>query len=105
MKIFTNYIKTVRITNAAKTSLDNLAKSEAIKEKPELFYCNGFVFSIQYNEALAEKLEEDTLYLDSFVYAQSGKIDSVMWNGYSIEIIDYTGFPVFEKIVKGLKKK
>ena len=104
MKIFTNYIKTVRITSAARTTLDNLAKSQAIKEYPELYYTNGMVFSYQTNEALAEKLEDNTLYLDSFVYAESNKIDSVMWNGYSIEIVDYTGFSIFEKLIKGLKK-
>ena len=104
MKIFANHIKTVRITSAAKTSLYNLAKSQAIEEYPKLFYCSGFVFSFQYNEALSDKIEEDVLYLDSFVYAVSGKINSVKYNGYSVEVIDYSGFPIFEKLIKGLKK-
>ena len=74
MKIFANYVKTVRITSAAKTTLDNLAKSQAIEEYPKLFYCSGFVFSYQSNESLAENLQEDTLYLDSFVCAESNKL-------------------------------
>ena len=104
MKIFANYIKTIRITSVAETSLDNLAKSQAIEEYPKLFYCSGFVFSFQFNEALADKIEEDILYLDSFVYATSGRINSVKYNGYSVEVIDYSNFPIFEKLIKGLKK-
>ena len=101
MKLITNPVYAVEIISSGKTTLNNLTKMEANKEFPELFYCDGIIFSFEYAE---ERFDQGTLFLDSFYFADSSKVDSVKFRGFEIDIIDYTGIEVFENIVREIKK-
>ena len=101
MELITNPVYAVEIIISGKTTLNNLIKMQANKEFQELFYCDGVIFSFEYAE---ERFDEGTLFLDSFYYTDSEKVDSVKFRGFEIDVIDYTGIEVFVNIVKELKK-
>ena len=100
MKITLNPIKEIYINQIVKSDIQRITKQQAINDK-SLSWCKGYLFSIDViqNDELIKKQSEGFLYLDTFVYAESEKIDVSKWNGYSIEVIDFTGFEIIESLI------
>ena len=69
-----------------------------------LAWCNGVLFHTDDFEAedIVKKQIEGILYLKSFVYVKSQKIQISKWNGYSIEVVDLTGYSFFEDLTKSI---
>lgn len=106
MKVILNPIKEIYITNIIKSDIHRLTKQQAIRDKP-LAWCNGVIFSIDEieNDELVKKQSEGILYLESFVYAECKSfIEVSKWNGYSIEVIDFTGHDTTEKLIECIIK-
>lgn len=101
MKVILNPIKEIYITNIVKSDIHRLTKQQAIRDKP-LAWCSGILFSVDEieNDELVKKQSEGILYLESFAYTESEKIEVSKWNGYSIEVIDVTGHDTTEKLIK-----
>ncbi len=100
MKVITNQINEIHITHLQKTTIANLTKMEAVTQEPKLYWCNGYIFTaIQYdtNESFIQ-ITKGNWYIESLTYCKSPKIQQSKYNGFSIEVIDYTGDPPFEKL-------
>lgn len=78
-----------------------MTKFQALKEQP-LLWCNGFLFFIEDYEdkEIIKQQTEGILHLQSLVYTKSKKINESKWNGMSIEVLDFTGFSIYEDLIK-----
>ena len=106
MKVTLNTIKEIIVLNTHKTSVENLTKSEAISDQPNLMWCNGILFNISYtvNEQTFIKQTQGIEYLENVIWAYSDNIQKSIWNGYSVECQDQTGHPIAESLTKSLKE-
>lgn len=102
MKVILNPIKEIYINQIVKSDIQRLTKIQAVRDR-SLSWCNGYLFLADgiENSNLVKKQSEGILYLDSFVYAEcKERIEVSKWNGYSIEVIDFTGHDTTEKLIE-----
>lgn len=101
MKVIFNPIKECYINQIVKSDVENITKLQAIKEQP-LIWCNDFLFFIEDYESkeIIAKQTEGILHLQSLVYTKSKKIKESKWNGMSIEVLDFTGYSIYEDLTK-----
>ena len=86
-------------------AVDFMTKKEAISSSPELFWCNGFLFTAydyDHKDIIIKELEgikhfSEVFYADCKEFQEHAK-----WNGYSIEVHNVTGNPVYETLTKFL---
>ncbi len=107
MKVVTNTIKEICISNFYKTSFEQLTKSQAVRESSLLYWCNGILFQydIHSSDDLITGLARDGLLcISNFSYIEYEKIEQAKWNGYAIEVLDETGDPIAEKITESIKE-
>lgn len=103
MKVILNPIKEIRITQIVKMDVQRITKLQAVKNE-KLGWCGGFLFSFDVfqTDYLIKKQADGILYLDTLVYAESEKIENSKWNGYSIEVIDFSGYDTIEKLIESI---
>ena len=99
MKISANYFTEIKIQSLAQLDVQRITKQEATDKEPVLSWCNGLLFNYSFAEKNPE--EPDTLIrFDYFYFAKCEKITTSIWNGYTIEVHDFSGVPLFENIAK-----
>lgn len=105
MKVSLLEITEIKISHLFKTSVEELTKMEAISSDPQLFWCNGILFSATENntDSVSKKIFDGLFLIDSFSYALSEKITVSKWNGYSVEVIDTTGHTSYDAVTKAIQ--
>ena len=80
-----------------------MTKLQTVKEQP-LIWCNGLLLFVEDYESkdIIKKQTEGILYLQSFVYTKSKLIQESKWNGYSVEVLDFTGYSIYEDLTKSI---
>ena len=80
-----------------------MTKLQTVRELP-LIWCNGLLLFVEDYESkdIIKKQTEGILYLQSFVYTKSKKIQESKWNGYSVEVLDFTGYSIYEDLTKSI---
>ena len=104
MKVIPNPIKECYINQIVKSDIQNITKVMTIEEK-HLGWCNGLLFYLEEFESkdIVKKQIEGKWYLQSFVYTKcKQKIQQSKWNGYSLEVIDLTGYSMYEELTKSI---
>jgi len=73
-------------------------------EERYLAWCNGLLFYIEDFESkdIEKKVAEGIWYIQSFVYTHSKKIHESKWNGYSLEVVDLSNYPIFQELTKSI---
>ena len=103
MKVTLNPITEIKISHLHRTTVENITKIEAISEIPKLQWCNGILFSL-YEFGVDELDIECTkgiFHIDTFRYAVcEKKIEISKWNGYAVEVMDYSNHSTFEELTK-----
>ncbi len=87
-----------------KSDIQNMTKVRIITES-YLAWCNGLLFYYEDfdSEDITKKQIEGIWYLQSFVYTEcKEKIQQSKWNGYSLAVIDLTGYPMYEELTKSI---
>ena len=98
-------IEQIIITILHKTNLDFLTKKEAVTENPELLWCNGIIFNAyEYdNKKIQAKELEGIQHFSTVLYADCKEFqEQAKWNGFSVEVLNYSGNPVYEALTKFL---
>jgi hypothetical protein len=104
MKFSANYFREIKIESLAELDIQRITKQEIIDKEPVLSWCNGMLFNYAFAEKIPE--EKDTLIrFDYFFYAKCEKIEQSIWHGYTVEVHDLTGVPLFEFITKKVQEK
>ena len=70
-----------------------------------LAWCNGLLFYLEEFDSkdIIKKQIEGIWYLQSFVYTKcKEKIQQSKWNGYSLEVVDVTGYLMYEDLTKSI---
>jgi len=104
LKVILNPIKECYINQIVKSDIQNMTKTMTIKEY-HLSWCNGLLFYLEEFDSrdIIKKQIEGIWYIESFVYAEcKEKIQQSKWNGYSLEVIDLTGYPMYEDLTKSI---
>ena len=104
MKVILNPIKECYINQIVKSDIQNMTKIRTISES-YLSWCNGLLFYLEEFDSkdIIKKQIEGIWYIESFVYAEcKEKIQQSKWNGYSLEVIDLTGFSIYEDLTKAI---
>ena len=104
MKVLSNPIKECHINQIVKSDIQNMTKVRTISES-YLAWCNGLLFYLEKfdSEDIVKKQTEGIWYLQSFVYTEcKEKIQQSKWNGYSLEVVDLTGYPMYEDLTKSI---
>ena len=107
MKVTINTINEISISHLLKTDINNLTKIEATTESPKLYWCKGILFSIWEfsSEEIIVKQIGGIWYIDSFIYSEcKQKISQSKYNGFTVEVIDFTGHSTFEKLIDSLSE-
>ena len=94
------------INDIFKTSKDNLTKIQAISNEPKLSWCNGLLFVLYgfSDKYFSLKQSQGIVHYSEITYAEcEDKVDSSSWNGYSVEVSDFTGHREFEVITQAIK--
>lgn len=102
MKVIQNPINECYISQIVKIDIERITKIQAINELP-LHWCNGVLFFIvEYNvDEITSLQKSGKLYLKSFVYAIcKDKVEISKWNGYSIDVLNNSDFPIYEELTK-----
>jgi len=102
MKVISNPIKECHINQIVKSDIQNMTKIRTISES-YLSWCNGLLFYLEEFDSrdIIQKQIEGIWYLQSFVYTEcKEKIQQSKWNGYSLEVIDLTGYSMYEDLTK-----
>ena len=103
MKIIPNPIKECYINQIVKSNIQDMTKLQTVREQP-LIWCNGLLLFVEDYDSkdIIKKQTEGILYLQSFVYTKSKKIIESKWNGMSIEVLDLTGYSIYEDLTKAI---
>ena len=107
MKVTLNPIAEIKITHVHKTTVEQLTKIEAVTDSPKLYWCNGLLFSCYEfgTDKLQCALSNGIWFIETFSYAVcEKKIEVSKWNGYAIEIVDYSNHSTFEELTKEIKE-
>lgn len=81
---------------------------ESTFQEPKLFWCQGILFiPVEYTiDELEIQKTKGVYYLDKFYYAEcKEKINQAKYNGSPIEVIDFTGESIYEKLIPSLEDK
>jgi len=104
LKVILNPIKECYINQIVKSDIQNMTKVRTISGS-YLAWCNGLLFYYEEfdSEYINKKQTEGIWYLQSFVYTEcKEKIQQSKWNGYSLEVIDLTGYLMYEDLTKSI---
>lgn len=104
VKLIANNFKEIRIKMLAELDIQRITKQEATDKEPILAWCNGLLFNYMFAEKNPEESDE-IIHLEHFYYAKSDKIESSIWNGYTVEVHDLTGVALFEFLTIKLQEK
>jgi len=104
LKIILNPVKETIINQIVEIDIERITKIQAISNN-SLGWVNGILFYImEYDdEYFSKKQSEGTWYVELFVYSVCGsKPDFLKYNGFQVEILDFTGFSVIENLTKSI---
>jgi len=104
LKVIPNPIKECYINQIVKSDIQNMTKVRTISES-YLAWCNGLLFFYEEfdSEDITKEKTKGIWYLQSFVYTEcKEKIQQSKWNGYSLEVVDLTGYPMYEDLTKSI---
>lgn len=107
MKISLNPCKEIFISDLVKFSINEITKERSIREEA-LLWCDGYLiayFAYDSSEFTIKNRAKGILYIEAIFYAEcKEKISQTKWNGYTIEVVDFSTHPLFKEIVKAIPK-
>ena len=86
----------------AKVDIERITKNCVINDTP-LYWYNGVLFNkVPMETSKPEKeIVNGKMFLESIVFAECKTyIEESKWNGYSVSVIDCTGYLMYEEMIK-----
>jgi len=102
LKLVTDTVKEIIVLQIAKVDIERITKNCAINDTP-LYWCNGVLFNKVAMEISEPEKEiiNGKMFPESIVFAECKTyIEESKWNGYSVSVIDCTGYSMYEEMIK-----
>ena len=101
MKIIKNIITECSINQIVKLDVSRLTKISALNQET-LFWVKGILFSLIEldSEEIIKYQTQGKLFFDTLSLADcKKKPDSLKFNGFEVQVIDYTGYSMYEDLI------